>query len=121
MQSVERNYKIYNKELLVVGEALAKWKQYLLNTTEKFEVWTDHKNLKYFRKLHKLNRQQVRQYLKLQDYDFILYHIPRKVNTKADVLSRKNQVNTKEDNKDVQMLKDKIQTRKNTMAEVILI
>jgi len=50
----------------------------------------------------------VRWYLKLQDYDFILYHIPEKTNTKANILSRKNQVDMKGDNKDVQMLKDEI-------------
>jgi len=46
--------------------------------------------------------------LKLQDYNFILWHIPEKTNTKADVLSRKDQVDTKEDNKDIQMLKEEI-------------
>jgi len=61
----------------------------------------DHKNLKYFKEPHKLNVQQARWYLKLQDYDFILQHILEKTNTKADILSRKDQVNTKEDNKDV--------------------
>jgi len=35
----------------------------------------DHENLKYFRKPHKLNGQQARWYLKLQDYNFILWHI----------------------------------------------
>ena len=49
MQLVERNYKIYNKELLAIVKALTKWRQYLLDVMEKFEVWTDHKNLKYFR------------------------------------------------------------------------
>ena len=33
---------------------------------------------------------------------------------KADILSKKNQVNTKEDNKDVQLLKDEMWTRKTT-------
>ena len=56
MQLVERNYKIYNKDLLVIGEAFKKWKQYLLDTMEKFKVWIDYENLKYFSKLHKLNR-----------------------------------------------------------------
>ena len=55
MQSAERNYKIYDKELLVIVEALTKWRWYLLDTTEKFEVWTDYENLKYFRESHKLN------------------------------------------------------------------
>jgi len=31
------------------------------------------------------------------------------MNTKADILSRKEQVNTKEDNKDVQLLKDNLE------------
>ena len=90
MQLAERNYKIYDKELLAIIEALIKQRQYLLDTTKKFEVWTDHENLKYFRELYKLNRWQVRWYLKLQDYDFILCHILEKTNTEADVLSRKN-------------------------------
>jgi len=44
MQPVERNYEIYNKELLVIVEALTKWRQYLLDTMEYFEIWMDHKN-----------------------------------------------------------------------------
>ena len=57
MQPVKWNYKIYNKEILAIVEALAKWRQYLLDTTEKFEVWTNHENLKYFREIYKLNGQ----------------------------------------------------------------
>jgi len=119
MQVVEPNYEIYDKELLAIVEALAKWRQYLLDAKESFEVWTDHKNLKYFREPHKLNGRQARWYLKLQDYDFMLKHIPGKTNTKADILSRKDQVNTKEDNKDVQLLKDKLQQRRTT-AEIAI-
>ena len=60
MQPVERNYEIYNKELLAIVEALIKWRQYLLDAMEPFEIWTDHENLKYFRELYKLNRRQTR-------------------------------------------------------------
>ena len=56
----------------------------------------------------------------MQDYDFVLQHIPGKTNTKADILSRKEQVNTKEDNKDVQLLKDKMWTRKTTVKITML-
>ena len=42
------------------------------------------------------------------------------MNTKADILSRKEQVNTKEDNKDVQLLKEELWQRK-TIAEIIMI
>jgi len=65
MQPAERNYEIYDKKLLAIVEALTKWRQYLLDTMESFEVWTDHENLKYFQEPHKLNGQQARWYLKL--------------------------------------------------------
>jgi len=120
MQPAERNYEIYDKELLTIVEALAKWRQYLLDAAEPFKVWMDHKNLKYFREPHKLNGRQAQWYLKLQDYDFTLKHIPGKTNTKADILSWKDQVNTKEDNKDVQLLKDEMWTRKTTTKITML-
>jgi len=105
---MEWNYKIYDKELLAVVEAITKWRQYLLDAPETFEVWTGHEKLKYFGEPHKLNRWQARWYLKLQDYDFVLWHIPRKTNIKANILLRKDHINTIEDNKDVQMLKDEM-------------
>ena len=120
MQAAEQNYEIYDKELLVIVEALTKWKQYLLDAAEPFKVWMDHENLKYFREPHKLNGQQARWYLKLQDYDFKLKHIPGKTNTKVDILSWKDQVNTKEDNKDVQLLKDEIWARRTTAKITML-
>ena len=59
--------------------------------------------------------------MKLQDYNFILQHIPRKMNMKADVLSRKNHINTMNDNKDVQMLKEEMWTRKQITVEIEMI
>jgi len=50
----------------------------------------------------------------------MLKHIPGKTNTKADILSRKEQVNTKEDNKDVQLLKEEL-WQQRTMAKIIMI
>jgi len=38
IQLAERNYEIYNKELLAIIEALAKWRQYLLDAAELFEI-----------------------------------------------------------------------------------
>ena len=58
--------------------------------------------------------------MKLQDYGFTLKHIPGKTNTKVDILSWKEQVNTKKDNKDVQLLKDKMWTRKTTAKVTML-
>jgi len=50
----------------------------------------------------------------------MLKHIPGKTNMKVDILSRKDQVNTKEDNKDVQLLKDKLWQQRTT-AEITII
>ena len=63
----------------------------------------------------------MRWYLKLQDYDFVLWHILRKINMKANVLSRKDHIDTMKDNKDVQMLKNKIWMRRQIMAEIKMI
>ena len=120
MQPAEKNYEIYNKELLVIVEALTKWRQYLLDILETFEIWMDHENLKYFQEPHKLNGRQARWYLKLQDYNFTLRHIPEKTNTKADILSRKDQVNTKENNKNIQLLKKELWSKRTT-AEITMI
>jgi len=50
----------------------------------------------------------------------MLKHIPGKTNTKADILSRTDQVNTKEDNKDVQLLKEKLWQQRIT-ADIMII
>ncbi len=52
----ERNYEIYNKELLVIMLAIDKWRHYLMGAAQDFEIWTDHQNLQYFRKPQKLNQ-----------------------------------------------------------------
>jgi len=38
MQPAEKNYEIYDKELLAIVEALTKWKQYLLDATEQSKI-----------------------------------------------------------------------------------
>ncbi len=84
---MERNYEIYNKELLAIMLALDKWRHYLLGAAQDFEIWTDHQNLQYFRKPQKLNQQQARWVTELAEYHFSLHHKPGMVNKKADLLS----------------------------------
>ncbi len=52
----ERNYEIYNKELLAIMLALDEWCHYLMGAAVDAKIWTDHQNLQYFRKPQKLNR-----------------------------------------------------------------
>ena len=88
MTDAKLNYDIYDKELLAIMYALKEWCPYLLDACETFEIWTDHKNLSYFRKVQDLNSRQARWYLKVQDFDYTLHHIPGTSNSKADILSR---------------------------------
>ena len=60
LSDTERNYEIHDKEILAVVRGLETWKYFLEGTTIKFEIWTDHKNLKYFMKAQKLNHGQAR-------------------------------------------------------------
>ena len=60
LNETERNYKIYNKEMLAVMRGLEAWRHLLEEVQTKFEIWTDHKNLEYFMKAQKLNRKQAK-------------------------------------------------------------
>ncbi len=59
LSATERNYKIYDKELLMIMLALSEWRHYLMGARENVEIWTDHQNLQYFQLPQKLNRRQV--------------------------------------------------------------
>ena len=48
LSTTERNYKIYDKELLAIMLALSEWQHYLMGATEDVKIWTDHQNLQYF-------------------------------------------------------------------------
>jgi hypothetical protein len=84
---MQQNYEIYDQELLVIIIALEDFCQYLINATSPFEIWTDHTNLQYFKKLQKLNRWQAHWLMELQDYQFTLHHIAGRTNSRADLLS----------------------------------
>jgi len=60
LSDTEKNYEIHDKEMLAVVRCLEAWRHFLEGIAIKFEIWTDHKNLKYFMKAQKLNRRQAR-------------------------------------------------------------
>ncbi len=80
----ERNYEIYDKELLAIMLALDEWRHYLMGAVQDFEIWTDHQNLHYFQKPQELNRRQARWVMELAEYHFSLHHKPGASNKKAD-------------------------------------
>ena len=89
LSNTRRNYKIYNKEILIVVRCLEVWRYFLEGTTIKFEIWTDYKNLEYFIKVQKLNRKQVRWILYLSRFNFMLKYVPGSKMKKVDSLSKR--------------------------------
>jgi hypothetical protein len=51
----ERNYNIYNRELLAMMKVLYHWRPYLAWTKEPFTILTDHVNLTYWKAPRKLD------------------------------------------------------------------
>ena len=58
---------------------------------EQFEVFSNHKSLKYIFTLRDRNMRQCRLMDYLKEYDFTLHYHPSKENVVADVLGRKSQ------------------------------
>ena len=96
----ERNYNIYDRELLTIIHALTEWRQYVQGTSHPITIIADHKNLSYIKDPRKLSRQQACWSLFLQDFDIVWKVLPGAKLAPADALSCYNQVNTSSDNTD---------------------
>jgi len=83
----EKNYPTHDLELAVVVFALKTWRHYLYGA--QFQVFSDHKSLKYMFDQKELNVRKRHWMEYLKDYDFELLYHPGKANVVADALSRK--------------------------------
>ena len=88
LKNHKKNYPIHDMELDVVIFALKIWRHYLYG--EQFEVYSDHKSLKYILTQRDLNMRQRKWMEFLEDYDFTLHYHPGKENVVADALSWKS-------------------------------
>uniref|UniRef100_A0A0W0G426 Reverse transcriptase RNase H-like domain-containing protein n=1 Tax=Moniliophthora roreri TaxID=221103 RepID=A0A0W0G426_MONRR len=106
----ERNYEIYDWELLAIVNALKAWEHYLLGGAHPVTVLSDHKNLTYFRIAQKLNQRQARWSLYLTQFDLQLVHVPGTKMVQSDALSRRPDLVDEDDdrNDDIVMLPDKL-------------
>jgi hypothetical protein len=113
----QRNYDIYDRELLAIMMALDHWRQYLGWTKVPFTIMTDHTNLQYWKSPQNLTWCTARWHLDLQEYDYKILYIPGKENRPPDVLSWQPGADQgKQDNQGVMVLppeKFKIQTMSN--------
>ena len=88
LKNHEQNYPTHDMELAVVVFALKIWHHYLYG--EEFEVYSNHKSLKYIFTQRDLNMRQRIWMEFLEDYDFTLHYHHGKANVVTDALSRKS-------------------------------
>ena len=124
MNPMEKNYKIYDKEMLAIIRYLEVWRYYLKEIKVQFEIWMDHKNLQYFITSQKLNYRQARQVLYLSRFNFVLKHVPGKSIEKVDRLSKRpdQQEGVENNNEDRTLIKPewiqkKVRKRKEILIE----
>src|SRR5271168_2880562 len=88
LSDTERRYEIYDRELLGIIRALKEWRHYIQGSGHTTIVYSDHKNLTYFRTTQKLNGRQARWSLYLSEFDIKLIHLPGTRMIQSDTLSR---------------------------------
>ena len=107
LNAAERNYDVYDLELLAVVKALEHYRPLLAGSPHKIKVWSDHMNLKHWRDPRKITRRVAREVLALVEYDIEIHHLPGKRNMRADALSRRADYNIGEhDNENIMVLPD---------------
>ena len=83
----EQNYTITERELLAIKLTFQEWRHYLLGAKHMITIYTDHKNLQFFRSIKALTPRQMRWLLFFSEYEFLITYRPASQQTKSDVLS----------------------------------
>jgi hypothetical protein len=87
LSAAERNYDVYDLELLAIVNAMDHWRPYLAGSPHKIVIYSDHQNLLYWKEPHKISRRVAREVLMLSEYNFEIHHIKGTANGRADALS----------------------------------
>ena len=85
LKNHKRNSHTHDTELEAILFALKIWHHYLYD--KQFEVFLDHKSLKYIFTQRDLNMRQRRWMEYLEDYDFTLHYHLSEANVVADALN----------------------------------
>ena len=101
----EQNYDIYEWEFLGVLKALKCFRPHVAAMEILVTILTDHANLTHWKATRKVNWQVARWFAEIQDYNLVIKHVPGKIHTVPDMLSRPPGANQgKQDNTDIILL-----------------
>jgi hypothetical protein len=87
LSPVEKNYQVFDQELLGIIHALQHWSHLLRETPIPVIIWTNHHNLTYWCEPHKVGPRTTTWQVELQQYNYELCHKLGET-MKADALSR---------------------------------
>ena len=76
----EREWPIFNLELLAIVKAFEEWRAWLMETSNPIKVFSDHSNLLYFKFAKYLSPKQARWASFLDIFHMNIYHIAGKKN-----------------------------------------
>src|SRR6185503_16723403 len=101
--------------LLAIIRALEQWHIFLEGTKEPITIYTDHRNLEYWKTARTFNRQHAQWYQIIASYNFHIVYQPGKLSSKPDILSRRSE-HDDIPNKEEVMIKD--ETFKGFAAQI---
>ena len=87
---IKRKYEIYNRELLGIIQSLKEWRHYIQGSGHTTVIFSDHKNLMYFKTAQKLNNRQARWSLYLSEFNIKLIHLPGSKMVQSNALSQQS-------------------------------
>ncbi|QRW22886.1 Retrotransposable element Tf2 protein [Rhizoctonia solani] len=87
-KGAEQNYNTHDKELLAIIRFFKYWRIFLEGTAHPITVFTDHRNLEYWKESWTFNHCHARWHLLLAGYNFQIVYRPGKQSGKPDALSQ---------------------------------
>jgi transposase InsO family protein len=85
----ERNYPVYERELLAIVASLKHWRHLLMGSRHQIQIHSDHKNLLYFQTATSMSPRLARWSMYLSCFDFAIHYLKGSENERADILSRR--------------------------------
>jgi len=96
--SVECNYEIYDKKLMIIVCTFKKWWSELEDSIYSVEMIMNHKNLKYFMSTKQLSRHQTHWSEFLSRFNYHIAYYFNKIDDKLNALTRRSEDLSKERN-----------------------